>query len=543
MANRVVGLDFGTSTTLVAVRDGESLPRVIPIGDVTSWMPSVVGVDNGRLVVGESAIRLGPKKSIRSIKSLLSSGVSEVDIGGSLVSVRDAVRALAQEAMERAKRSVPGLLEGAQVYVGCPALWTGVERRLLVDVFHDCGLSVDIGEVIDEPIAAGLHWVNEQWRKHGARLTGKAAIFDAGGGTLDIAFIEVAGDDRPVMTVLSAEGLAESGDALDATIAAYIVPDVLSPLDDPAFGQLVREFARALKEDLSSNENASATLPAPYGTQLKLSRGELEMVFEDQLNRALGLMKSTIGGALLRVDPPLSPDEIRRSVREWDELPAGVDHVALVGGLSQIPSVRNALSDIFPSAAVSLVDRPQESVVLGLTYGDRLDELNLPRPPVDFFITLPENESLVNDGWLSDNRLVYGAFSKLYEPHELMQGNFRLGFERKIPPPPELKRGFEVVLRCLMPTRGRETVKFKVQGAGGSERPDGIRLIHDGSEPIYFKLYTDGRFIFRTSKGEIEARVDRWPSLRGPNQGVDRFIEMRRIDTPAPSQYSYPWTR
>jgi len=58
VARRYVGIDFGTSTTLVAFREGDQEPRVIPIGRATSWMPSVIGVEGATLVVGEDALGL-----------------------------------------------------------------------------------------------------------------------------------------------------------------------------------------------------------------------------------------------------------------------------------------------------------------------------------------------------------------------------------------------------------------------------------------------------------------------------------------------------
>src|SRR4051812_47939160 len=133
MAGRVVGIDFGTSTTLIAERVDETLPRVVPIGDVTTWMPSVLGIaDDGSLVAGESAQRLGAGRTVRSIKSALTAGQNEVSSPAGTVSVPDGIRTLVAEALRRAEERSPGLFEDSEIFVGCPALWTGFERRLLV---------------------------------------------------------------------------------------------------------------------------------------------------------------------------------------------------------------------------------------------------------------------------------------------------------------------------------------------------------------------------------------------------------------------------
>lgn len=536
MVKHTVGIDFGTSTTLVAIREPASVPRVIPIGLTTSWMPSVIGVEDGKIVVGENAEKLPSKQILRSVKSYLTHGIREVNVDGVVVSVRDGVKAIVTEAIDRAERNFPRIFENAEVFVGCPALWTGDERRLLVDIFHECGIKVDIGEVIDEPIAAGSHWAHEQWRQGADRVQGRAVIFDAGGGTLDVAFLEVSGTDQPSITVLSAEGNAESGDALDKSIARELSRRIAPIPTEPLFERFLLEGSRELKEALSFDEHALAVIPAPYSTQLKFNRSELEDVFSDQLARAVGLTKSTLGGALLRAEQPESPTEIRNQVRNWDVLPAAVQHVAVVGGLSQIPIVQSSLAELFPNAAVSVVDNPQESVVRGLTYGDQLDELNLPRPPVDFIVALCDPEIPTNTSWPEGRKLVYGAFTPLYSVDQIMTGNFKLGFENLINLSNHDGTNFDVVLRCVLPTRGRETVKLQVRQIDGLKAATGIRLRHDGRTPIYFKLYTNGRLVFRTSHGEHTARVDKWPSLRGPNHNVQREIEMEQISPPAPSQ-------
>ena len=539
MARRTVGIDFGTSTTLIATREGESSPRVIPIGAVTSWMPSVIGLDGDRLVAGEAAVALGPARSLRSIKSLLTSGAQTALIGDEQISVRDGVRALVAEAITRAEADTPGLFEDAEVFVGCPALWTGIERRLLVDVLHECGINVDIGEVIDEPIAAGLHWVNDQWQKSGARLSGRSLIFDAGGGTLDVGYLDVSGIDEPSMTVLSSEGRAESGDVLDESIAEELLRRLAETPNEAVFHTLLREASRDLKERLSTDDAATFTLPAPFDVPLAFTRNELEAVFADQLDRAARLTKSALAGSLLRIEQPLTTIEIRAKLGEWSELAGEVDHVALVGGLAQVPVVRQRLSSLFPRSTVTLVDRPQESVVRGLTYGDRITELNLPRPPVDFYVSFADDEGPLDPEWLAANQLVYRAFSPLYNQDEIMNGTSLLGYEKEIPPLPGPRRRRNVTLRCVMPTRGRETLKVRYTSGAVNSSGTGITIPHNSSEPIRFKLYTNGEFVFTSSLRTEKARVERWPTLRGLGHDHLREIQLVKKESESVSQLAH----
>ena len=242
---KTVGIDFGTSTTLIAERRSESTPRVLPIGETTSWMPSLLGVDDsGQLIAGEAAARLGPRKVVASIKSALTNGLDEVDTPAGVIDVREGVATLLRSAIDRARQVDAHVFDDAEIFLGCPALWTGHERKLLVEVAHEVGLEVDIGQIVDEPVAAGLHWVNSQWLQDGSRPTGKSVVFDAGGGTLDVSYLDVAGFERPEMTVLSAEGRAESGDALDHSLFSTLEKNFPDTVDDELFRLLLRNAAR-----------------------------------------------------------------------------------------------------------------------------------------------------------------------------------------------------------------------------------------------------------------------------------------------------------
>lgn len=532
-SERIVGIDFGTSTTLVAVRHGTGAPRVLPIGDTTTWMPSILGVgDGGELIAGEAATRLDPRRTLRSIKAELTAGRDQVQTPAGVIDVHDAVRTILTEAMERARRVQPDAFDGSEVFLGCPALWTGRERKLLVEVAQECGLDVDIDQIVDEPVAAGLHWVHSQWLGSGQRPTGKSLIFDAGGGTLDVAYLDVAGIDHPAMTVMSAEGRAESGDELDRTISEHLLRSASDRHGgyDPTFDILLRSAARRLKEALSDEHEASIALGAPYEQIVALRRSSLEELFEPQLQRAVRLTMSAVRGGLLRVLQPESPTAIRQLA--WSDASADIEHVALVGGLSQVPVVQRALRTSFPDARVALVADPQESVARGLTHGDALDELNLPRPPVDFRVEYRISAT----GSDRDHEVVYEAFTPLYTPEDLVRGHSMLGYEAEIPVPADARGTFEIIVRCVVPDRHRSPLGLRFGNGDDSVVADGIRLEHSGERPAKLKLYTNGEFVVTSSKHHFKARVDRWPRLRGPHHDAVREIELEQVGRGGPSQ-------
>ena len=119
-----VGIDFGTSTTLIAVRSGELEPSITVIGEngLTAWMPSVVAISpTNDLLVGESAARA--ENPIRSIKSKLTQNIfSSTD---SDASTKEYIEEILYEAMCRAIDSVPEIGSAVDFYIGCPAEWDG----------------------------------------------------------------------------------------------------------------------------------------------------------------------------------------------------------------------------------------------------------------------------------------------------------------------------------------------------------------------------------------------------------------------------------
>jgi hypothetical protein len=526
----LVGVDFGTSTTLVAARTGGGQARCIPIGRTTPWLPSVAALDSsGRLVFGEDAVLEPLERQIRSIKTTFSMGVRTVRVAGVDVDVQDVMLGLMREALGRAEREVPGLRDGARFFVGCPALWAGEERRLLADVAHEVGLDVDVADIIDEPVAAGLYAVNASLFRGQRPIRGKTVVFDAGGGTLDVAYIDAADGDRPDFTVLSAEGVRESGDSVDASIIADLTPQIdgLDPADVARL--LLGRRATEMKEALSFDERRAVPLGAPFQTVLEYTRRELEDRFAGQLVRAIGLVRSAVRGAELRALQMLSPTDIRRE--DWPKVAATIRQVILVGGLSQMPIVRRQLMGEFPNADVAVLDRPQESVALGLSMGDELDRLNLPRPPVDFVIEYPKAliRSLKLERWAEENRYLYRAYTPLYSPDQVLRGETMLGHHRPILQPPGYMSEVECIIRCETPNRARTRLNFKF--AGRSEVANGIVVKVGGRHASTFKLYTNGDLVVNGSRQQIKCRISNWPRLRGARHDFVREVEIESPST------------
>ena len=526
---RVVGIDFGTSTTLVAERNGAGHTSVLPIGETTPWLPSVVGIDeDGQLCVGERAQRLPLERSVSSVKSRLTERTHEVETQAGTIAVADAIAAILSEVIARAESVQPGMFDDAEIYLGCPALWTGDERKLLVDIAASLGLDVDVGQVIDEPVAAGLSWLQERWMTSGRRPNGKAVVFDAGGGTLDVAYLNVVGTEQPEMTVLSAEGVAESGDLLDQSIARDLLSQLSDSADDPFIERLLSERARELKEALSFELSRQVALGGNTDTILRYERDQLEAVFDPQLARAMRLVESAVRGSLLRLLQPLDPARIR--AEPWAGLAHDVGHVALVGGLSLVPAVRTRIQQLLPAAEIDSVTAPQESVVRGLANGDQLAQLNLPRPPIDFCVAFEGLARQPSDSWLAENRVVYRAFTPLYSRQQLALGESPLSFSADIPIPPGNHNEFTISITCEVPDRRRTPLRISFYDPENDSISvdDAIRLRHQGSRRARLNLYSSGDIVVSSSHQSHRARIATWPRIRGRFHDWDAEIKLEK---------------
>jgi len=451
-----IGIDFGTSTTLIAIRNGEDQPSTVVIGrqGLQAWMPSVVADVPGKILVGEDAEEVkAPYLPIRSVKSALIGDSDEDELS------RLYIEEILSEALKRA-RSAANLSDEARFFLGCPAEWDGGKRRVLADVVHSLGIEVDIAEVIDEPIAAGLAWVEEQWLEGGLRPRGKVLVFDAGGGTLDVALVEVhqqsAGNHK--MAVLAAGSISRSGDAVDRLLAIHIASELkLLEIDgyDPTRDVNLLESSRKIKEGLSTDTLRTSTVITNHGEfTVSIARETLDNLMTNQLEISMSLVETQLRLSRLRSAPALSISDMN-GLSEKDVFSI-VDHVVLVGGLSKVPLFANSLSKAMPRAELHYVDRPQEMVVRGLTYGDQLQSLNLPRPPVNFSISSRER-----------HEVLYRAFTPLYKPSDLVtRGDLLLRM-----PLPSFVEKEKCLLVCESPTRDKRILPFIVQ------------VIHDKGKP------------------------------------------------------------
>ncbi len=520
-----VAVDFGTSTMLVAVRTGDEDPDlIIPIGDIEPWMPSLVGVaDDGSCVYGEAAEQLHPDKVIRSIKTLLGDNVSTVTLAEQGVRRVDGlIQGLIEEALRRAKeRAAPEIrrfLEPSStvpIHLGCPANWTGEPRRRLGEIATQAGLRVLPDEIVDEPIAAGISWCMGSQAAGQVFPEGQALVFDYGGGTLDVAVLGVTrreGASHPDISVLSASALSMAGDELDGRISRELKASLHNERwsddqDEVEKDQLILKAARELKHALSDRDEHEVSVLG-LSTPVCYTRQQLEVVFQDQLQRAMKFVFSEIRASVAR-QGEANIGTIRATPEE--RLAEEIDHFLLAGGMSRIPCVQVELENRLNAPALPHphFDTPEMSVVAGLTFRDVVGRLNIHRPGFNFIAQyLNKRDTMINE------QVLYEAFSPLYKPSEPVTQVADLG-HRVVLEVPEGAVRVRVICRTVsdraVPLVSGDQV-MDDPTVEVSNRPVRIRRYRRRGNKPFFKLYVDGRIII-SGKTVSKFTVERWPSL------------------------------
>jgi molecular chaperone DnaK (HSP70) len=483
-----VGVDFGTSTSLVAERSGWGRAGVLPLGRTTTWLPSLAAYLGGRLVVGEDAEDADPGLLMRSVKRTITDRRDGLTVAGAHgpreLPAEEVIAAILTEIAERAARLGRRLTEEGDLRLGCPAMWDGGQRRRLIDIAASAGLPLGDSGLIDEPVAAGVAWLANRFIEYAERPAGRLVVFDMGGGTLDIAVLDVVGGPRPEVSVLASLGVAMAGDALDAAIARDLREEMLRegfdlayhPQPALAWALLEREASKA-KIRLSRAAEHPIVLPRQlaYPKVLRYRREQLEDAFRSQMDGAENLVLAALRAALMTQQHSLTPAQIRAKGR--DELALAVDHVLLVGGMSRIPYVGRRLGQLFPRAAIhdSAGVSPEEAVVAGLAEKAGYERINIHRPGFDFVLEW--------DGGRR-HRVLYEAYTPLYEPWQVYNGHSDLGYVMRLRYP-EVPREGAGVLRVRSIT-GRP-VRLDLNGA----LVDGLPVAF-GSHEFVFKIYCDG---------------------------------------------------
>ncbi|MFE9782270.1 Hsp70 family protein [Streptomyces sp. NPDC005775] len=551
----LIGIDFGTATTLVSQRLPGGLPENVPIGRGTAWMPSVVAVSaSGDLLFGEGAEAMAEPSALRSVKQCITFDTEPdaLPVEGRARRVRFTADFLIGQMLKHVvlrARANGAETDDAVFRLACPAIWDGPRRRRLAGLARAAGIPVSVADIVDEPIAAGLAWSEGlYWDLGEDRPDGTTLVFDFGGGTLDIAVVEVSEslqDGAPELTVLSARGVAKAGDTLDRRIAQDLERDLgavgvkVDRMPDPSTVRaLLVAAARRLKVLLSDTRYDEQAVPLGGGfTDLPLltyTRQRLEEAFRPQLNEALEYVRAAFCEARMR--RRTTPDIESLARMKLRDLAPDVRHVLLAGGMSQVPLVRQTFEEVFPHAQVGFdrsLETPEQSVVTGLVV-QNYHRLNLPRPGFDLLLQWEDS----SDG-TRGSELLYPAFEPLYSWDQVMRRERNLA--HRWSGIPEVRWVTKARLRAV--SVDGDPMDFSVDGTVLPYLP--IEL-HPRTL-FSFELRISGEMVVHdATPWPMKFRVERWPVLRAGEQGA---IGLTRLRTggivPQPRSFtdlhSHPW--
>src|SRR5689334_2125171 len=368
MAGKVIGIDLGTTNSVVAVIEGGE-PTVIVNQEGSRLTPSVVAfTKDGERLVGQVARRqavTNPEATIFSIKRFMGRKFDEVASEASRVPYK-VVKADNGDAWVdvRGKRYSPPeisalilrkLKEAAESYLGekvtdavitVPAYFNDAQRQATKDAGKIAGLNVL--RIINEPTAAALAYGLDK------KTNETIAVYDFGGGTFDISVLEV-GDG--VVEVKSTNGDTHlGGDNIDQRVIDWIVSEFkkengIDLSRDQMALQRLKEAAEKAKMELSTLLESEINLPfitadatGPKHLQMKLTRARFEQMVEDIVQRSTGPCK--------------------QAMQDANVTPTQINEVVLVGGQTRMPRIQGLVRDLFGKEPHKGVN-PDEVVAVG----------------------------------------------------------------------------------------------------------------------------------------------------------------------------------
>jgi hypothetical protein len=358
----VLLIDFGTSFSRAAIVDADG--RVEPVEvDGGVAVPSGVWADaKGRLISGVPALRqarLAPERWNRAPKRSL--GQAKLSLGSAEVAVPEAVAAVLKQLSAEAIRRRGGAPRAVRLI--CPARWDAARRETLLVAARSAGLDAPKvtggAHLVDAPFAVSRLLAERNQLPAGSKI----ALFDLGGGGVETAVIEAAGDQFVVRALGGIAGLG--GECFDdllfqqVAVGAFSGQDSARLLDPPdaewrrAAEGLFREVRRA-KEELSRSHS------------VRLDRGTLTPHSPLQLNRIP--ME-----ALLRPEVLRSARELATTIELAGLRPRTLDAVYLIGGASRMPMVSRVIYDVLGVTPTVLDESGFLAGAAGWTPQDRID--------------------------------------------------------------------------------------------------------------------------------------------------------------------------
>lgn len=377
--SRAVGIDLGTTNSVVAVLEGGE-PTVIANAEGFRTTPSVVAfTKDGEVLVGETAKRQAVTNVDRTIASVKRHMGTDWTFG---------VEDKKYTPQEISARILGKLKRDAEQYLGdkvtdavitVPAYFNDAERQATKDAGEIAGLNVL--RIINEPTAAALAYGLDKGKEDELIL-----VFDLGGGTFDVSLLEVGKDDDfSTIQVRATSGDNRlGGDDWDQRVVDYLVKRFkdstgVDVSKDKIARQRLKEAAEQAKKELSSSTSTSIQLPylsltenGPANLDETLTRAKFEELTSDLIERTRKPFTDVIAEAGVKVDD--------------------IAHVVLVGGSTRMPAVAELVKKLTGGKEPNKGVNPDEVVAVGAALqagvlkGERKDVLLIDVTPLSLGI-------------------------------------------------------------------------------------------------------------------------------------------------------------
>ncbi len=368
---KIIGIDLGTTNSVAAVMVGGE-PVVIPSAEGERLVPSVVAVNkNGERLVGRVARNqaiVNPENTIFSIKRFMGRKYDDPEVQRTLSRVpykvtkapngdlRVVLGGKEYSPPEVSAMILSKIRADAEAYLGepvtqavitVPAYFNDAQRNATKDAGKIAGL--EVLRIINEPTASSLAYGLDKKKKNEV-----IAVYDLGGGTFDISILDVG---EGVFQVRSTSGdTFLGGDDFDLRLMDYLISEFqrengIDLRRDRQSLQRLKEAAEKAKIELSTTLQTEINLPyitadatGPKHLVMTLTRAKLEQLTGDLVNKSL--------------------DPVRSALRDADLKPGDINEVVLVGGMTRMPAVQEAVRREFGKDPHKGVN-PDEVVAIG----------------------------------------------------------------------------------------------------------------------------------------------------------------------------------